>query len=235
MKHFILPLIFLFGIGFSSISAQIKFSLKEENRAMSAGSQNALVIELPNSSAKEVGNAWKDFIKKYKGKTKYDKRAKEYFTDNTIIKGVSDENNTIDVYAKVEDKGEAGSEIAIWFNLGGTYLSQKEHPDRFEAAKKTLEKFTEQLSADMFEDILKEEEKKLKDMEKELKDMEKDKEKREKDIRDYKDKIEEMNNNIADAEGDIKENLEKQGEQKKAIDDQSKVIDELKAKIKKLK
>jgi hypothetical protein len=121
MKRLFLPFLFLLGMFSNTASAQVKSAIKEEVRAMSEGSFNAIVLELPATSADKVEDAWKSFMKKYKGKTKYSKKNKEFFTDDTEIKGMSD--NTIDVYAKVEDRGDAGSELVVWFNLGVTYLS----------------------------------------------------------------------------------------------------------------
>lgn len=233
MKHLCLPFLFLLGLFSNTTTAQVKSVLKEEVRAMSEGSFNAIVLELPATSADKVEDAWKSFMKKYKGKTKYSKKNKEFFTDDTEIKGMSE--NSIDVYAKVEDRGDAGSELVVWFNLGVTYLSQKEFADRFQVAEKMLDKFTQKLSADMLEDILKEEEKLLKDMEKDLKDLEKDQKKNEKDIEDAKETIKKMEENIKESEKEIKEGIEKQGEKKKEIDDQSKKVKELEQKIKQMK
>lgn len=233
MKKLTLPLLLLTMMLSNAIMAQINSKMKEENRAMSQGSFNCIVIELPATSADKVGDVWEKFIKDYKGKTKYDRKAKEYFTDDATVKGMSE--NTVDIYAKVEDRGDAGSEIAIWYNLGVTYLSQKEFGAQFEVAQKMLEKFTKRLSADLLEDLLKAEEKILKDMNGNLSDLVKEEEKRKKDIEDYQNTIKKMEESIKKAEEDIKAKLEEQGAKKKEIDEQNKKIDELKKKISTMK
>jgi len=233
MKKLILPLILLIGMTSNAVLAQVEATMKEEMRAMSEGNFNCVVMSFPATSADKVGDIWEKFIKDYKGKTKYDRRVKEYFTDNATIKGMSD--NTVDVYAKVEERGEAGSEIAVWYNLGVSYLAKKDFPAQFDVAQQMLDKFTKKLSADLLEELLKEEEKTLKGMQGDLKDLVKDEEKRKKDIEDYKETIQKMEENIKSAEEDIKVKLEEQGGKKKEIDDQTKKIDELKQKINTMK
>ena len=233
MKKLILPLMLLLGMTSNAVLAQVEATMKEEMRAMSEGNFNCIVMAFPATSADKVGDVWDKFIKDYKGKTKYDRKMKEYFTDNATIKGMSD--NTVDVYAKVEDRGEAGSEIAIWYNLGVTYLSKKDFPTQFAVAEEMLNKFTKRLNAALLEELLKAEEKALKGMEGDLKDLVKEEEKRKKDIEDYKETIKKMEESIKKAEEDVKAKLEEQGGKKKEIDDQTKKITELKQKISTMK
>jgi hypothetical protein len=217
----------------SAIFAQVKTTLKEENRSNSNGNFNALVLEIPLTTADKVKDNWESFIKAYKGKTSYSKKDKEIFTDNALIKDMSE--NTVDIYAKVEDKGDKGSELVVWFNLGVNYLSQKEFPKQFEVAKKMLDKFTETLSANMLEELLKEEEKNLKKLEGEMKDLEKEESKKNKDIADYKDTIKKMEENIKNAESDLKKNAEDKGKKKSEIEEQGKKVEQIKKDIKKSK
>ena len=57
-----------------SLSFNAMAQVREANMSMSRGNNNALVLQLPNSDAKSVTKSWDDYIKKYKGKTKFDKK-----------------------------------------------------------------------------------------------------------------------------------------------------------------
>jgi chromosome segregation ATPase len=231
MKQFFLSaIIFMFFLSFAS--AQVKTTLKEENRANSKGSFPALVLIIPNTTGDKVRDTWESFVKNYKGKSDYSKKDKEVFTDNATIKEMSD--NTIDIYARFDENAEKGTELTVWFDFGAqTYLSQKDYPKQFEIARKMLEKFSDKLSADMLEDLLKEEEKALRKLEDDYKDLEKDEERRKKDIVDYKETIRKMEENIKKAEEDIKTKIEEKSKKKTEIDTQTKKVNDVKTEIKK--
>lgn len=231
MKTLLTTIFLVVAIAISSF-AQIQSAITEESRANSKGSFNALVMELPGVSKKEAEKAWSRFIKKYKGKTKFDRRAGEYMTDDATVKDMSD--NTVDIIAKIEEQGE-GSRIAVWFNLGVSYLSSKDFGDRYPAGEKILKDFARTVSADMIEAELKEAEKLLKEQESDLKKLEKEEQQRTKDIDDYKNTITKMESNIKEAEGDIKEAKENQGKKQTEIEAQKKVIDEIKQRLESVK
>jgi chromosome segregation ATPase len=172
-------------------------------------------MELPGTSSKEVGKAWTKFIKKYKGKTKYERRANEYITEDATLKEMSD--NTVDVIAKIEERGQDGSVISVWYNLGVSYLSSKDYSERYPAGEKLLKDFAKSVSTDMIEAELKEAEKLLKDKESDLAKLEKEEKQRTKDIEDYKNTIKKMEQNIVEAENDVKESKEGQGKAKVEI------------------
>lgn len=232
MKTLVLLSALLLGIS-SSSWAQIKSLIKEETKANSKGTFNALVMELPGTSSKEVGKAWSKFIKKYKGKTKFDRRANEYMTEDATIKEMSD--NTVDIIAKIEERGQEGAVLTVWYNLGVSYLSSKDFSDRYPAGEKLLKDFAKSVSADMIEAELKEAEKVLKDYEGNLSKLEKEEKQRTKDIETYKSTIQKMEQSIVEAENDVKESKEGQGKAKVEIDDQKKVVDEIKQRLESVK
>lgn len=232
MKTLLLLSALLLGIS-SSSWAQIKSLIKEETKANSKGTFNALVMELPGTSSKEVAKAWNKFIKKYKGKTKYDRRANEYITEDATIKEMSD--NTVDIIAKVEERGQEGSVISVWYNLGVSYLSSKDFPDRYPPGEEILRDFAKSVSADMIEAELKEAEKLLKDYEGNLSKLEKEEKQRTKDIEDYKNTIQKMEKNIVEAENDVKESKDGQVKAKEEIEEQKKVVDEIKTRLESVK
>ena len=228
-QFFLAASVCLFFISFAT--AQVKTTLKEEVRANSKGSFPALVLIIPNTTGDKVKDTWESFVKNYKGKSNYSKKDKEVFTDDAFIKEMSE--NTVDIYARIDENAEKGSELTVWFNLGAIYLSQKEFPKQFDVARKILEKFSDKLSADMLEDLLKEEEKALRKLEDDYKDLEKDEERRKKDIIDYKETIRKMEENIKKAEEDIKTKIEEKSKKKTEIDAQNKKVNDVKTEIKK--
>jgi hypothetical protein len=231
MKKLFLPLALLLMLGQTVMSQ--KLTLKEEIRANSKGTFPALVMEFPLATADQVKDAWESFIKDYKGKTNFSKKEKEFFTDDATIKEMSE--NSVDVYAQIDDKAEKGSAIVVWINLGITYLSQKEFPKQFEVASKMMDKFSQRVSSDMLEQKLKEEEKVLKTLESDLKDLEKEEAKRKSDIEDYKATIKKMEENIKKTEEEIKLKAEDQGKKKAEIETQKKKVAEIENDIKKSK
>lgn len=219
---------FLFSFAAISI-AQIQSTIKEETRANSLGSYNALVMELPGVSEKEASKQWQKYVGKFKGKTKYERKANEYFSDDSSIKEMSD--NAVDITAKIEARGDAGSVIYVWFNLGVTYLSSKDYPDRYPAGEKTLKDFAKEVSLDMITAELEAATKKLKELEEMLKKQEKDEAQLTKDIEEYKATIRKMEENITKAEGDIKKSEEDQGNSKLSIEEQKKIVADIQKRL----
>ncbi len=211
-------------------SAQIKTNIREETRNLSTGSGNALVMELPATKKKDVEAAWEDFVKQYKGKTKFDKKTGEFLSDECTIKDMS--KDKVDIIVKVGEL-TTGTELTAWFDLGAsTYLSSKDKPQMYPVGDRILKEFAETLSATMIEEQLKAEEKKLKEFEEELLKLEKTKTSRDKDISDYRETIKKQEDNIRKAEDDIKANLTSQDDKKKQINDQKKVVEEVQGKLK---
>ncbi len=223
-------MITLFVLMTSTISwGQIESTIKEETKANSKGSFNALVMDLPGTTEKNVVKAWSKFMKKFKGKTKFDRKTNETTCDDATIKDMSD--NTVDIIAKVEARGTDGTAITVWFNLGASYLSSKDYSDRYPAGEKMLKDFANAVSADMIEEELKAAEKLLKELEDKLKKLEKDQAQRKKDIEDYKATIVKMEENIKTAEEDIKTNEKDQEETTLTIEEQKKVVEDIQKRL----
>jgi hypothetical protein len=228
----IVSIFILLTIAYSTAFSQTNFEFKvlEENRSMSKGNANALIVNLPNTSYKQVNKLWNKYIKNFKGKLKYNRKIAEYFSDNAEIKDMSE--NAVDIISKVYDNGAEGTTVAIWFNLGVTYLSAEKYPERYPSGEKILKDFSLLVSADMIAAQLKEEEKRLESMNDTLKSLEKDKAQSEANINKQKDIITKAEASIVQSQKDIEGNLETQGQQKLNIKDQEKVIETIKRKLK---
>lgn len=199
--------------------------IQEGASSMSKGTENAFSLELRSTNKKDVEKAWEKYIKKFKGKTKYDKKAEECFSDNAELENMS--TNTVDVYSKVTPAGE-NTILTVWFDLGGAFLSSEMHGDKVNAAKNMMNEFALSVSVAQVEEELKEQQKLLKDLEKDQKGLEKDKSNLEDDIKKFEQKI-------AEAKEAIKQNLEAQKGKQVEIDAQKKVVQAVEDTLKKLK
>jgi hypothetical protein len=228
----IVSIFILFTMAYNTAFAQTDFEFKvlEENRSMSKGNANALIINLPNTSYKQVNKLWNKYIKNFKGKLKYNRKIDEYFSDNAEVKDMSE--NAVDIISKVYDNGAEGTTVAIWFNLGVTYLSAEKYPERYPSGEKILKDFSLLVSADMIAAQLKEEEKRLENMNDTLKSLEKAKVQSEANITKQKEIITKAEASIVKSEKDIEGNLDNQGKQKLNIKEQEKVIETIKRKLK---
>lgn len=230
MKKLLFCLFLLLGMS-ELATAQAPIQIREESKAFSLGTFNALVMPLKGTKKKEVEKAWKDHMKQFKGKTKSNHKTGEIFTDDATIKNISP--NTIDVYAKVIETTE-GTEISVWFNVGLTYLSSKDFAAQYPAADAVLKEFAGTVSNSMLEDEIKAQEKILKELEKDQKKLEKDKTGLDKDTSKAQETIKKQEDNIRKAEDKIKTNLKGQEDKNKQINDQKKIIEELQSKLKKM-
>lgn len=197
--------------------------IKEGRASMSEGSYNALSMELRKTEKKDVDKAWAKFASKtFKGgKTSYNKKIDETFTDNGMNRSMGD--NDMDVYSKVSQSGE-NTILTVWIDLGGAYLSSEMHPDQYVAAEKVILDFALSVSKAMLEEQLKEEEKVLKKFEGDLKKLEKDNDGYHRDIV----KAREL---IAEREADIEQNLQDQANKEAEIDTQKQVVNKVEEKI----
>lgn len=239
LKHNInmknLLLIAVLAVFQTSLFAQLpefEFKVTEETRSMSQGSANALVVNWAKASEKTVSKNWKNYAKKFKGKFSYDRKQGEYFLDNAELKEMSE--NNVDVRAKISQKGD-GVELVVWFNLGVTYLSSKDHPERYPAAEKMLRKFDLMIYAELMEEQLKEEEKKKKLMERELKKIERAEQKEQRKIEKEQKAIEKAQKAIDESEKLIEEQAAAKEKQASEIEYQNQLIDKINAKIKEAK
>lgn len=213
-----------------AINAQDNLKITEETRSMERTSANCLVVSWPKASAKQVRGTWSSYAKKFKGKLSYNKKIDEYFLDDTEFKDMSE--NAVDVTVKVYDKGENGVELAFWFNLGVTYLSSKDYPERYPSAEVFLRKFDLLVFADMAQQQLKDEKKKLSDMEKNLKKLAKVESGELKKIEKQKQIIAKAEAAIGESEKVIAENNALVAKQELDITTQKEVIETIKMKLK---
>jgi hypothetical protein len=199
------------------LSAQ---SVTEVVLPMSKGENNAFQATLPKISTKDAGKAWKDFMKDYKGKPKYDKKTGEWFSDDAKIEDMSE--NYVDVYATFAESGD-NTNMTIWYNLGGAYLSSELHAEKVPLVDEMVNRFI-YTSEDMAGEMVKLAESQLSDLESNLKDLENNE-------ADYKKEIEAAKAAIAQAEKNIKDSKVQQATVKEEIKVKETQVKEIKEKI----
>ncbi len=208
---------FLTTIGFSQME-----EITESKETMKKGTFNAIVVELPNADDKVALNVWKSFIKGYGAKAKKVKKSKEYLASGAIIGGLNNSEN-VDVYAKVQEKGD-DSELIVWIEMGEFYVSSGSFPSDYTAAVRMLEDYVVEVAKELVNNEIEDEEKKMKKMEKEM-------DKLQKKNKGYHKDIEKAKDAIAKAEKNIEENEQSQKEQASVIESQQKALQALKEKL----
>lgn len=196
--------------------AQNDVKITEENISYSVGAKNSIVVTIPYGKVDIVEKELKSEMKDWGGK--YNSSKNEYTTLQSSVKKMF-ERKTFDTYATIISSGDV-VKVAVAVDLGGAFMTSKEHSTQFAEMKERLHKFAITAAKASIQDNMKAEEKILSTFEKDQKSLEKDKEGHLKDIEDYKKKI-------ADSQTKIEENVVLQTKKKEEINAQSAKIKEL--------
>lgn len=208
------------------VTTALSAQTSTERKTMSEGVYEAIVIQVPDLNKKVVAGLWTDFTKDFYGvRTKYNRKTKEYFSDDADISAIG-LGNTFDMYTTIEDKGD-GSELSVWFDLGGAFMSAREHSDRHLEAEKMLLRFGLEAAKEKIRLDIKAQEKALDGLMGDLKKLENDKERHEREI-------EKAQEAIARAEQGLEENAQSQENKNAEIKAQEELIEATKRKLKDL-
>ena len=210
MKNIITLILALFSI---AATAQVT----SQTKTMSLGTQNALIVSIPDADEDLIEDTWKDYLKEY-GKVKRNRKTKEYTADDIKISSISGAG-TMDIYAWGKD-----GQLISFFDMGDGFLSEETHEKAYKATEVFLTEFKHEVTREMVREELKKEEKNLSKMEKQMKGLERDLEK-------YHSTIEKAKERIAQAEADIEQNGVDQENKKGEIEAQVKVVEEVKEKL----
>lgn len=200
--------------------------ISEGLRTMAIGTNNALILELPDSEPKLIEKWWKEFIRDYKGKNRKVKGGDEYLSEDAEIPGLGN-GNPIDVYAMTDASGPDVVQT-VWFDLGGAYLNSDMHYQQFKAAEDFLQEFAVYAGREKVNLELDAEEKALKDLETELRKLEQENTRLHQDI-------ENAERIIAESKTGLEENAKAQDMRKQAIEEQQKRVEEVKKRLKDFK
>ena len=189
--------------------------VKEQDMTMSLGSKYAYYVEVNDYTKKDTEKAWEEYVKAF-GKTKFNKKAKEYYVNAAqvpIINGTK----TIDIYTKI-DEGKDQATVYTWVDLGGSFANPKDHAAAEEGIRTFMNDFWIFAKKKAVTQELKKEEDKQKDLEKDLAKLEKKN-------TDLHDEITKLKEKIRQAEAGIEQNLKDQDDTKVAIIQQKKVVE----------
>ena len=215
----------LLSLVLSAVSlAQGDIKVSEENHSFSSGSKNALVVNIPYGNKDLVEKELRKELKNWNGK--YDSKGEELFTLQALSKFMGDK--PFDTYAKVISSQSNEIRVAFATDLGGAYLSSREHSEQFRAMSEKLKAFARETAMNCVKEELEKNQDALSDLEKTQRSLEKDKKGLEEDIVDYKKKI-------AEAEEKIRQNTTNQENQKEAIKTQSGKVSEVENRLKSIR
>jgi chromosome segregation ATPase len=204
--------------------AQGDIKVSEENHSFSTGSKNALVVNIPYGNKDLVEKELRKELKDWNGK--YDSKGDEMFTLQATSKFMGDK--PFDTYAKIISSQNNEIKVAFATDLGGAYLSSREHSQLFKSMSDEIKDFAKHAAAACVAEELDRNRDALSDLEKTQRSLEKDKKGLEEDIADYKKKI-------AEAEEKIKLNAQNQEKQKEAIKTQGVKVTDVENRLKSIK
>jgi len=200
-------------------------NIQESPRTMSLGTKNSYSFNVDNLNAKEVEKLWNDFVKETNGKTKKDRKTNEVIATAMSIPTIS--SSPVDMYATFTDKGNNNTEVVVWGNLGGNFLSAQDNPEKVEPFRSWLNTFGRKTRVRKVEIEQDAEEAKLKDLNKDYTRLQKDQDRLNKDITDFQQKL-------ADAQKNLEINRAAQVARQQEVMNQQKVLDLVKEKLKRV-
>ncbi len=223
MRKWVLLVVGLFFIFSTNALLAQQYQIKEGRYSMSKGTQPGFEITLLGVDEKVTKDEIKKWMNQFKGKT--GTRKGEIYSDNATIPEISD--HPVDIYAIVK-KTKDGSVVYVFFDLGGAFLNSNDHKDKFNVAKRMLDKLGKDLvKADL--------EAKIKAMEKDIKNTEKDLNTLKKQQEKLENRIKDCEQTIKESKEALKENAKQQEETTKKLLQQQQQLKELQEKLKNIK
>ena len=212
MKTIKLLVLFIFVFAGAAISQVI-----EEETSMSAGVHNAFVIDLYNANTKMAENVWKNYMKSF-GKTKRDRKSKEWRSEAIVIPSV-DPSYNVNLTGKFESLSNS-SRAYVWLQMDDQFIDSDSHTNEARGVKVFLEDFAIEVEKAIVEEELDEEAKKLKDLSKDL-------EKLIKKNKGYHKDIEKAKEAILKAENAIQQNIKDQEMKRAEVQGQKEIMEML--------
>jgi len=196
--------------------------IKEEANSMSQGVANSFTVVLHSVPKKIADDLWKDYIRKYGGKYKFDRKQNEHQSLEAAIGTISLEEK-LNIYASVR---EVGSDLVftLWIQSGNEFMSSRDNADQYQAIELQMQHFAREVAREKLRMQLRDEEKQLSKVEQELQRLVRKKENLELEIEKARKRIEE-------AETEIQANLKDQGKTEVSIKSQQELVRELKQKL----
>ena len=216
-----ITLFLAFLLSLYSAPAQIS-PVREMDKSMSFGTRPCFRLEFQGATPGLVTDLWKDFVKQqFSAKLKKDKKSSEYFADRV---NASFSPNEFTLRSTVEETGEDGAALNVWFDLGSAFLSRREYPQAANDVVSVLSDFYVEVRREVIARELKDAENKLKELESNKRKLEKENDNYHKEIENYKAKIKK-------AEEDIIQNEQMQNSNVADQEAQRRLIEEIKLRL----
>jgi len=198
--------------------------INEISEHMSQGVKPGFEVAILDMEPKKAKEGWIKGLKKYKAKVISSKKSIEIVGDNAMLPTVS--ANTIDIYA-IPSKQPYGTRLAVFVDLGGSFISSADHPVAFMAFESFLRDHANAENIRTVEFELEREQDALKSLNKELDGLVKDKD-------EYQQEIEKAKALIAEREEEIVDNVKAQETKRQQIEIQNEIIKTISEKRRKL-
>lgn len=195
--------------------------ISQQEVSASFGTQNAFVVEHQGATAKHTESAWKDFMKTYSKKTKYNRKSGMWETEKAEMSMLS--NKDLTVYMKIAE-GNGMTRSSVFIDNGMVFLDGENSSDLIPEIESMLTEYQNMTYTLVVEDEVDQEESNLKDMEKDLEKLKKQNEK-------YHEQIAEFEKKIAETEDAIVANIGDQDTAEIKIDEQKDIIESVKTKL----
>ena len=182
-------------------SKSLSFSSVSEGQELSSvGFRNSFSISLPTDDRKLAAKVWKTYVSsRFNGRTKYDRKAKEYITPNAMVSPVT--SGSVNLVGKPEKFG-GSVRFTLWLNEEGTYIKSAVSPSKAREIESILEDYVVQIEKEKVRLQLVEEEKELRKREHKLRRLINANERYHREIELAKERIKKMEENIIQNEQD---------------------------------
>lgn len=218
-NHLLILFIAFFQLYSWSAVAQ---EMRDGVKSMSAGVQHAVYTDIAGVTEELVNDTWKEYIKKYGGKHKWNRKAKELFSEGVMLPNISSE--PINLYA-ASIEGGSSVQFILWLQSpDGTFYTQERLLSQQENLQNLMTHFELEVKREDLRAIIKDEEKLYNKQESDLKKLEKSKERLHKDIEDAQEKIKK-------SEAEIEQNIKDQELSRQQIKSQQDKLEALRKKL----
>ena len=179
------------------------------DKTMSLGKQIGVYIEVEGGDKDDLKDLWEDYMKDY-GKTKRNKKAKEYYSEDARIPLISS-SNKVDLYVKFEE-GHGQAAAYFWAIVDGEFVDDS----------KGLQTFVQDYYVMVRNAVINKE---IEEQEKLLKNLDKSMDKLIKKNNRYHKDIEKAEDKIRKSEINIEKNLNDQDEMQSEMINQKEILD----------
>lgn len=199
----------LLMIFFFAASISIAQNVENLDKTMSLGKQPAVYVEIEGADEDMAKDVWEDYVEDY-GKTKRNKKAKEYYTQDARIPVLSSDGK-VTLYMKFEE-GRDLTTAYLWVEAANSFIDNSEGLDNF------MQDYYEMVRKVVVN-------KEIEEQEDVLKDLGKDMEKLVKKNKGYHEDISEAEEKIRKAEENIEINLNEQDQMNAEIARQKETLE----------